>query len=91
MSNLLGDIEYNEEEYLNLGASYPNINQNLDTEINVIDLTEEETEETENEEQDEERIENIELEARFVANRIKKLIDEKYQSLGQKERNIQRY
>ncbi len=85
MSNLLGDIEYNEEEYLNLGASYPNINQNLDTEINVIDLSEEETEEIENEEQDEERIENIELEARFVANRIKKLIDEKYQVWDRKK------
>lgn len=79
MSNLLGDIEYNEEEYLNLGASYPDINQNLNTEINVIDLAEEEEkEESEEEQQDEERIENVELEARFVANRIKKLIDEKY-------------
>lgn len=86
MSNLLGDIEYNEEEYLNLGASYPDINQNLDTEINVIDLSEEEKEEQEDEDpQDEERIENIELEARFVANRIKKLIDEKYQVWDRKK------
>ena len=86
MSNLLGDIEYNEEEYLNLGASYPDINQNLDTEINVIDLAEEEEkEEAEEEQQDEERIENVELEARFVANRIKKLIDEKYQVWDRKK------
>lgn len=93
MSNLLGDIEYNEEEYLNLGASYPDINQNLNTEINVIDLAEEEEkEESEEEQQDEERIENVELEARFVANRIKKLIDEKYQVWDRKKetyRNIE--
>lgn len=92
MSNLLGDIEYNEEEYLNLGASYPDINQNLNTEINVIDLAEEEKEEAEEEQQDEERIENVELEARFVANRIKKLIDEKYQVWDRKKetyRNIE--
>lgn len=93
MSNLLGDIEYNEEEYLNLGASYPDINQNLNTEINVIDLAEEEEkEESEEEQQDEERIENVELEARFVANRIKKIIDEKYQVWDRKKetyRNIE--
>lgn len=87
MSDLLGDIEYNESEYLNLGADYPEISQNLDTEINIINLLEEEKEQNDWEENDDEenqqeeleRIEDIELEAKFVANRIKKLIDEKYQ------------
>ena len=79
MSNILGDIEYNQEEYLNLGASYSDIGQNLDTEINIIDLKEQdEKEETEQEELEEERVENIELEARFVANKIKKLIESKF-------------
>ncbi len=96
MSNVLGDIEYNEEEYLNLGADYPSIEQNLKTEIDIINLKDDESE-TENvflesflEEDDEEgengeketveeRIEDIELEARFVANKIKTLIDSKYQ------------
>ena len=60
MSNILGDIEYNQDEYLNLGANYSDIGQNLDTEINIIDLKEQdEIEEIEQEEQDEERIENI--------------------------------
>ncbi len=79
MSNILGDIEYNQDEYLNLGASYSDIGQNLDTEINIIDLKEQdEIEETEQEELEEERVENIELEARFVANKIKKLIEIKF-------------
>ena len=91
MSNLLGDIEYNEEEYLNLGADYPTEEQNLKTEINIINLKEDETEEKEsgvskqdtveleeNEEQ-QDRIEDVELEAKFVANKIKKLIDSKFQ------------
>ena len=79
MSNILGDIEYNQDEYLNLGASYSDIGQNLDTEINIIDLKEQdEIEETEQEEMEEERVENKENEARFVANKIKKLIESKF-------------
>ena len=89
MSNLLGDIEYNQEEYLNLGAQYPEEKQNLNTEINIIDLKENEegqsnvstedlNENVENEEQ-QERIEDIELEARFVANKIREIVQNKYQ------------
>ena len=101
MSNILGDINYNEEEYLNLGADYSEINQDLRTEINIIDLSKDEEQEIENEHIDEqqegeeveqERIEDIELEARFVANRIKRLIDEKFQVWDRKKntyRNIE--
>ena len=39
MSPLLGDVDYNKEEYLNLGADYEVSNQDLKAEINVIDLT----------------------------------------------------
>lgn len=102
MSNVLGDIEYNEEEYLNLGADYPSIEQNLKTEISIINLkddesetenaflegfSEEEDEEGEDKEKEivEERIEDIELEARFVANKIKTLIDSKYQVWDRKK------
>ena len=42
MSNDLGDIEYDEKEYLNLGADYPELKQNFATEIDIIDLKEEE-------------------------------------------------
>lgn len=39
MSNLLGDIEYNQNEYLNLGANYETEKgANLKAEINIIDL-----------------------------------------------------
>ena len=51
MSNDLGDIEYDEKEYLNLGADYPELKQNFATEIDIIDLKEEEKQENiENEE-----------------------------------------
>ena len=78
MSNILGDIEYNQDEYLNLGANYSDIGQDLDTEINIIDLKEQDEIEEIEQEEDEERVENIELEARFVANKIKKLIESKF-------------
>lgn len=45
MSNDLGDIEYDEKEYLNLGADYPELKQNFATEIDIIDLKEEEKQE----------------------------------------------
>jgi len=95
MSNVLGDIDYNEEEYLNLGASYEEIEQDLKTEINIIntkqledeEIHEElETEDYSNEDNEgEERLEDIELEARFVANRIKELIDTKFQVWDRKK------
>ncbi len=74
MSNVLGDIEYNEEEFLNLGASYKENGQNLKTEVNVITM-----EEDDEDEEQEERLEKIEIEAKFVARKIKNLIDSKFQ------------
>ena len=40
MSEKLGDIEYTEEEYLNLGADYKETDNMLDvkTEIDIIDI-----------------------------------------------------
>ena len=81
MSKELGDIDYDEKEYLNLGAEYPEGN-NLETELHIIDLKEEEEsiyKEAEKEEEEEpERIEDILIEAKFVAKKIKELIDSKY-------------
>ena len=87
MSSILGDIEYNEEEYLNLGADYSEINQDLKTEIDIINLVEEQDSEVEEKQEDEEqeRLEDVELEAKFVANKIKKLIDEKFQVWDRKK------
>ena len=96
MSNIIGDLEYNEEEYLNLGADYPEVYQDLKTEIDIINLVEEQEQEQEVENQSEdeqkERIEDVELEAKFVANEIKKLIEEKFQVWDRKNntyRNIE--
>ena len=91
MSDSLGDINYNEDEYLNLGADYKESKEDLNTEIDIIDLLEDEEENlkesyNENEENSEdERIENVELEARFVANKIKELIDNKFQVWDRKK------
>ena len=91
MSDSLGDINYNEDEYLNLGADYKESKENLNTEIDIIDLLEDEEENLkesykENEENSEdERIEDVELEARFVANKIKELIDNKFQVWDRKK------
>ncbi len=86
MSKTLGDINYNKEEYLNLGSSYPkmNIKQNEKVEIHVIDPELEEKDKDievieEIEDDKEENILEVELEAKFVANKIKKLIQSKFQ------------
>ena len=88
MSENLGEIEYIEDEYLNLGADYKEIEQDLKTEIDIIDLKEDE-EELEVEEnledlEEQERLEDIQVEARFVANKIKYLIDNKIQVYDRK-------
>lgn len=100
MSEELGELNYTEEEYLNLGANYEDTNQDLKAEIDILltddtdeeDLSAEqkasttttsnwkETNEDENDSEEEiERVENIELEAKFVANRIKELVENKFQ------------
>ena len=112
MSKNLGEIEYNQEEYLNLGANYPKIDQNEKIEINIIDPIIKETENLkdtqskeiadttnlkaqnieEDLENEGENIADVELEAKFVANKIKKLIESKFQVWDRKQekyRNIQ--
>ncbi len=89
MSKELGNVEYTNEEYLNYGANYPvpEENQNFAgvAELHIIDLKEEnldcyktELEDNQKEEAEEERIENSVLEARFVANKIKELLESNY-------------
>ena len=87
MTEELGELNYTIEEYLNLGASYEDTNQDLRAEIdilNVDEILEEDIEsDSANNETDDleekERIENIELEAKFVAKRIQQLIFNKFQ------------
>ncbi len=102
MSKNLGEVEYDENEYLNFGAEdYKNANQNLKTEIDIIDINQDEQEKSENidfEEDYEENnknnedledlkhLEEIELEAKYVSKKIKELIESKYQVYDRKEK-----
>ena len=87
MSKDLGDISYNEEEYLNLGADYPDLETLLPSatkaSVHVIDLKSHEQEEEEKEEV--EQVENAVLEARFVASKIQELVNSKYQVYDRKK------
>ena len=68
----------------------------MQTQIDIINLKQENTEENEettedNNEEQEERLEDIELEAKYVANQIKKLVNDKFQIYDRKKeefRNI---
>ena len=90
MSEKLGDVEYNEDEFLNLGADYPeNGKEMLIPECHILDLTSEDNEDDDNtinqektnvnefeDEQEESKIieKNVE-EAKLVANRIEELLN----------------
>lgn len=99
MSKNLGEVNYNKNEYLNFGAEdYKKTQQNLKTEINIIDMKKNNDDEytekdTENEEDDDLiHIEEIEIEAKYVSQKIKKLIESKYQVYDRKKeefRNIE--
>lgn len=95
MSKEFGEIEYDETEYLNLSANYEEPeNKEIKyagiAELDIIDLKQEKTEE-DDEEENEEILEKTEIEAKFVAKKIKELIDTKYQVYDRKKgyRNIQ--
>lgn len=95
MSKKLGDVEYNEEEYLNFGADYPEPEENIEysgiAELNIIDLKEKEddiykeTIEEVNDNDNQERIEDAVLEARFVANKIQEILDSDYHVYDRKK------
>lgn len=81
MSKKLGDIDYNKQEYLNLGANYlkpedKNIqNYAGKAELLVVDLKQEEQEEEGNQE---DVIEKTVLEAKLVVQKIQELIHSNY-------------
>lgn len=111
MSNKLGDICYDENEFLNLGANYPELENEKDNyagiaELNIIDLKPPETDiykddseenvenlneksEVMNLEDDvdesQERIEDVVLEAKYVAKKIKELVDSNYMVYDRKK------
>lgn len=98
MSKELGEIEYDEKEYLNYSANYEEKDitteivlvskesSNREISLNENDLNSDDIEKEDEESEEEkdielqetiEDIENISLEAYFIANRIKELIDSK--------------
>ena len=90
MSKELGDIDYTEEEYLNLGAAFEPHENSLDiAELDIIDLKDDESiiawknedDENNDEELDEfiSQLEKEQIEAKFVVKRIKEIIDSKVQ------------
>ena len=77
MSEEFGEIEYNEGEYLNLGdKDYP-AGENSLPELHIIELNEQDTDESLPDEETE-PIEGVVIEAKFVANKIKQMIDNGY-------------
>ena len=97
MGEKLGEIDYTEEEYLNLGANYAESKEDLISEIDILDVTEEDEDENleeaeipenanvDSDLEETEKLEDIELEAKFVAQKIKDLIDSKFQVYDNKK------
>lgn len=86
MSRKLGDIHYDIQEYLNLGADFPEIEENKkgvsSAEVHILDVSQKEEEHIWNQEEQEETkqeepIENAVLEAKFVANKVQEILDSK--------------
>lgn len=91
MSKELGDINYNENEYLNYGANYPEPEEIKNyagiAELDIIDLKEDESItafEGEEDEEEQERVEDDVLEAKFVANKIQELLNSDYMVFDKK-------
>ena len=83
MSKHVGDLDYTEKEQLNLGASYPEIDEMCAAgplELHILDKSADAIEDTdiETENEEEEDVDAITLEARIIANRIKELINGGY-------------
>lgn len=87
MSKDLGGIEYNKKEYLNEGAKFEEPAQKINiagkAELNIIDLKKEDEEI--DEEIEEKILEKNEVEAKIVANRIKKIFKDNYCVYDKKE------
>ncbi|SHH92009.1 DNA helicase/exodeoxyribonuclease V, subunit A [Clostridium collagenovorans DSM 3089] len=80
MSEEVGELNYTEEEALNLGADYKTSEEVGATvggpiELNIIDKSDEDIEVNIDDEELEERPTDVQIEARFVAKRIRDLID----------------
>lgn len=102
MSKKLGDIEYNEEEYLNCSALFEEPTEDIlyagKAEMHIIDLKEDdeediykddtdtdtESEEIADKEEEKRKLEKVEIEAKYVAKEIKKLMSSGYKVYDRK-------
>ncbi len=96
MSKELGEIEYNENEYLNYMANYEELEKGLGkTELAIIDLIDEENDQLDdkNEQKDESEkyLEKEQIEAKYVVYKIKEMMEKNFQIQDKKigVRNLQ--
>ena len=68
MSRQMGEMDYGEEERLNFGAAYYQPRSDVQTEFHLINVADTE----------EEYFDRTEMEARFIARRIRQMLDEGY-------------
>ncbi len=91
MTKKLGDIDYNENEFLKIEKDYENpddinINYAGKAEMHIIDLKGE----LENEDIIEERLENEQIEARFIVWKIKELLKQNYCIYDKKQKKYRK-
>ncbi|AGK97205.1 helicase-exonuclease AddAB subunit AddA [Clostridium pasteurianum] len=100
MSENIGELNYDEREELKAGAEFSEVNEDEFTELGVNELhiiEKSKVQDSNNSESDtlddeeEENIDNIRLEARMVASKIKELIDKKDKPYAVFDKNIDNY
>ncbi|WP_458110229.1 helicase-exonuclease AddAB subunit AddA [Bacillus zhangzhouensis] len=87
MGETVGEIEYDEQAELKLGASYPQ-SEDTTTEMLLVHLDQHETESDE----EREELETVQFEARVIAKKIKELVEQPFQVYDAKQqmtRNLQ--
>ena len=78
MSKQLGEMDYTKEEFLNYGASYPEEGKEMiagKAQLYIIDTENKDKSEQKIDEELEEVLENTEIEAKFVAKKIKEMVE----------------
>ncbi|PRO41204.1 helicase-exonuclease AddAB subunit AddA [Bacillus sp. LLTC93] len=87
MGETVGEIEYDEQAELKLGASFPQ-SEDTTTEMLLVHLDQHETESDE----EREELETVQFEARVIAKKIKELVEQPFQVYDAKQqmtRNLQ--
>ena len=95
MTKKLGDIDYTEKEYLRQEKDYAppeeeNTNFAGKAELHIIDLASQEEEDAEEVDEQDERIESTELEAKWVANKIKEILNSNYLVFDKKKKTYRK-